>query len=87
MENAMRVTTKGQVTIPAAIREKAGFMPNTEVEFAYEPNGTVRLFRAAKKGNAKSRGEQLIEHLREAGRKHPSSLTTDEIMAMTRGED
>lgn len=83
----MRITTKGQVTIPAAIRERAGLMPNTEVEFAYDENGTVRLFRATKKGKAKTRGEQLIEHLREAGRKHPSSMTTDEIMALTRGED
>ena len=83
----MRITTKGQVTIPAAIREKAGLVPNTEVEFAYDSNGTVRLFRAAKKGKGKTRGEQLIEHLREAGRKHPSSMTTDEIMALTRGED
>lgn len=82
----MRVTTKGQVTIPAAIREKAGFMPNTEVEFAYEPNGTVRLFRATKKSKAKTRGEKLIEHLREHARKHPIKMTTEEIMQLTRGE-
>jgi AbrB family looped-hinge helix DNA binding protein len=87
MERAMRVTTKGQVTIPAAIREKAGMLPHTEVEFVYE-DGTVQLLRATKrKSKAKTRGEQLIEHLREAGRKYPSKLTTDEIMAMTRGED
>ena len=30
----MRVTSKGQVTIPADSREKAGLLPNTEVEFA-----------------------------------------------------
>lgn len=83
----MRVTTKGQVTIPAAIREKAGFMPNTEVEFAYDANGTVRLFRAAKrKSKAKTRGEKLIEHLREHARKHPIKMTTEEIMQLTRGE-
>lgn len=83
----MRVTTKGQVTIPAAIREKAGFMPNTEVEFAYEANGTVRLFRATKKGKAKTRGDLLIEHLRKYARESPIKMTTDEIMALTRGED
>ncbi len=29
----MRITSKGQVTIPIDIRERAGLMPNTEVEF------------------------------------------------------
>ncbi len=29
----MRITSKGQVTIPLAIREQAGFLPETEVEF------------------------------------------------------
>ena len=31
----MRITSKGQVTIPQAIREKAGLLPHTEVEFEY----------------------------------------------------
>ena len=79
----MRVTTKGQVTIPAIIREKAGFMPNTEVEFAYDANGTVRLFRATKKSKAKTRGEKLIEHMRGRG---DIKMTTDQIMALTRGD-
>ena len=29
----MRITTKGQITIPQEIREKMGFFPETEVEF------------------------------------------------------
>ena len=29
----MRITSKGQVTIPMDIREKLGLLPNTEVEF------------------------------------------------------
>jgi len=29
----MRLTSKGQVTIPQSIREKLGLMPMTEVEF------------------------------------------------------
>jgi AbrB family looped-hinge helix DNA binding protein len=29
----MKITTKGQVTIPVEIREKLGLLPNTEVEF------------------------------------------------------
>ncbi|MHB8398513.1 MAG: AbrB/MazE/SpoVT family DNA-binding domain-containing protein, partial [Candidatus Limnocylindrales bacterium] len=43
----MRVTSKGQVTIPQAIREQAGLLPNTEVEFLVEEGG-VRLVKAGK---------------------------------------
>ena len=32
----MRVTTKGQVTIPQHIREKLGIFPATEIEFVEE---------------------------------------------------
>jgi len=32
----MRVTSKGQVTIPAGIRERFGFLPGAEVEFVVE---------------------------------------------------
>ena len=40
----MRITSKGQVTIPIEIREKMGLLPNTEVEFQIQGN-TVRLKR------------------------------------------
>ncbi|HWA88427.1 MAG TPA: AbrB/MazE/SpoVT family DNA-binding domain-containing protein [Rhizomicrobium sp.] len=82
----MRITTKGQVTIPAHIREKAGLLPNTEVEFAVDAKGGVRLYRADKAKGA-TRGEKLVAHLIEAGRKNPRKMTTDEIMALTRGDD
>ena len=32
----MRITSKGQVTIPQAVREHAGLLPNTEVEFVID---------------------------------------------------
>jgi len=88
----MRITTKGQVTIPAHLREKQGLLPHTEVEFADDGKGGVRLFRARKNSRAKpskqpSRGERLVAHLIEAGRRHPPKMTADEIMALTRGED
>jgi AbrB family looped-hinge helix DNA binding protein len=38
----MRVTSKGQVTIPKAIRQKMGIAPNSEVEFV-EERGRVYL--------------------------------------------
>jgi AbrB family looped-hinge helix DNA binding protein len=75
----MRITSKGQVTIPMAIREQLGLMTNTEVEFSVERGG-VRIVKAAKPG-AKSAGRQLVEHMR--GRA-TSGMTTDEIMRLLR---
>ena len=37
----MKVTTKGQVTIPLHIRERFGILPNTEVEFKVENQNLV----------------------------------------------
>lgn len=65
---AMRIIAKGQVTIPADIRKKAEFLPGTEVEFAYEGNGVVRLFRV---NRSKARGEKLVERPIKTGRKYP----------------
>ena len=75
----MRITSKGQVTIPQEIREKMGFLPETEVEFLME-RGAVRLVRAGSR-----RGQRAIRGLR--GTARGVSMTTDEIMALTRGED
>lgn len=75
----MRITTKGQVTIPVEIREKAGLLPNTEVEFTME--GDVVTIRKA--GGTASRGRRIVDRLRRA---KTNGMTTDEIMALTRGE-
>jgi AbrB family looped-hinge helix DNA binding protein len=81
----MRITSKGQVTIPVAIREKAGLMPNTEVEFEFDGE-TVRLRKAPKgKPGRESRGQRAVRLLRESGARSRIKLTTDEIMAMFRG--
>ncbi|CAN5171362.1 hypothetical protein BH10PSE6_BH10PSE6_31970 [soil metagenome] len=74
----MRITSKGQVTIPQEIRKRAGLLPHTEVEFVYDGK-TVRIVRANSK--KMSRGATLVEHMRGRG---TIKLTTDEIMAMTR---
>ena len=39
----MKITTKGQVTIPQDLREVFGLLPNTEVEFVRDGRGGVRL--------------------------------------------
>ncbi|TSD90644.1 AbrB/MazE/SpoVT family DNA-binding domain-containing protein [Mycobacterium sp. KBS0706] len=75
----MRITSKGQVTIPTEIREQAGLLPHTEVEFEFDGEG-VRIVRAGhRKGS--SRGALLISHLRGRG---DVAMSTDDIMAMTR---
>lgn len=76
----MRITSKGQVTIPAALREQAGLLPGAEVEFSITGK-TVRLTRAAGHKGA-GRGARLIAHLRGKG---DVALSTDAIMAFTRG--
>lgn len=75
----MRVTSKGQVTIPRNVRQHLGIFPQSEVEFLVEGNTVV--LRAVT--GETSRGKKLVEALR--GRA-TVRMTTDEIMALTRGE-
>jgi AbrB family looped-hinge helix DNA binding protein len=76
----MRITSKGQVTIPMSIREKLGLLPDTEVEFEIDRDA-VRV-RRARAPRAPDRGRALIEHMRGRGTRR---ITTDEIMRLTRG--
>ena len=73
----MRLTSKGQVTIPQEIREKLGLLPQTEVEF--EIDGDAVKIRPARRST--SRGDALIARIRGIA---PRGLTTDQIMALTR---
>ena len=77
----MRITSKGQVTIPIAIREKAGLMPNTEVDFDFD--GQYVRIRRARRMKDSHRGERFSERMRGRG---DIKMTTDAIMALTRGE-
>jgi AbrB family looped-hinge helix DNA binding protein len=77
----MRITSKGQVTIPAELREKLGFLPSTEVRFEEDGDG-LRLVRIpAEKGT--SRGRQAVMSLRGSA---TVKLTTEEILSLTRGD-
>lgn len=76
----MRITSKGQVTIPVEIRERAGLLPNTEVEFKLDGK-SVRIFKSKSRRRG-SRGERVIAHLR--GNPGDVAMTTDQIMALTR---
>ncbi len=76
----MRVTQKGQVTIPQEIREKAGILPETEVDFVFDGE---RIYLQKKEGSS-GRGRILLQRMRG---KASVTMSTDQIMALTRGEE
>ncbi len=75
----MRVTEKGQVTVPIDIREKMGILPNSEVEFIVV--GKNVILRPIP--SQRHRGKSLTAAMRGKAKR---GMTTDEIMALTRGE-
>lgn len=75
----MKLNSKGQVTIPAELRHRHGFSEGDEVEVV-EDGPTLRIVHV---GPAATRGERLVGRLR--GRA-TTNLTTDELMALLRGE-
>ena len=78
----MKITTKGQVTIPVEIREKLGLLPNTEVEFEVVGKA-VRMRKVRRAKGSGHRGKSIVERLRGRG---SVRMTTDEILALTRGD-
>jgi AbrB family looped-hinge helix DNA binding protein len=72
------VTAKGQVTIPKAVRDLLSLVPGAEVEFRRNADGEVVLARADAK-RPPSRFARLRGHAGEG-------LSTDAILALTRGE-
>ena len=75
----MRITSKGQVTIPAHIRDELGLLPDTEVDFEID-GSSARIVRA-KGRKRRSRGERVVERLRGSG---TVRMSTEQIMALTR---
>ncbi len=78
----MKITTKGQVTIPVEIREKLGLLPNSEVEFEVVGQ-SVRIRKVRRTDAAGRRGKSIVQRLRGRG---SVRMTTDEILALTRGD-
>ena len=74
----MRITAKGQVTIPQEIRVRLGLQPETEVEFDVV-GSTVRI---RKVSGRPGRGRRIVDQLRGRATRR---LTTDQILALTRG--
>lgn len=80
----MKITSKGQVTIPQAVREQAGLHPNSDVAFEVLANGDVliRLVKAAPVVSLR----QSFERVRgSANAQAFKGMGTDEFMAFLRG--
>ena len=76
----MKITSKGQVTIPANLRNSLGLLPNTEVVFEELQGGALIRPTVSLK--------DLMEHrLGNACGVAAKGLSTDEILQLTRGED
>ncbi len=82
----MRITAKGQVTIPEALRRETGMLPGTEVEFTKEKAGV--LLQKAKRGRsgATARERRLGDVLNRLRGSATIKMSTEEILALTRGE-
>ncbi|CAN5429114.1 AbrB/MazE/SpoVT family DNA-binding domain-containing protein [soil metagenome] len=79
----MRITSKGQVTIPIGIREQSGLLPNTDVEFRFDGD-VVTLHPLRPVNHGRTRGDLIVAHLR----KYQGTMTMrgDELLDLTRGE-
>ncbi len=75
----MRVTVKGQVTIPRDIREQLGITPHSDVEFVVEGK---RVY--LRKREVAPPGNHVLAIL--AGSAN-ARLSTDEILQLTRGDE
>jgi AbrB family looped-hinge helix DNA binding protein len=75
----MRLNSKGQVTIPAALRERHGLHEGDEVD-VIEDGTTLRIVRAER---GESRGQRITARLR--GRA-TTTMSTDELLGLLRGE-
>jgi AbrB family looped-hinge helix DNA binding protein len=79
----MRITSKGQVTIPQEIREQAGLLPGTDVDFSIAKDGAVRITRAKNKAKSPSRGQKMVDTLVGKAR---YGMSADEVVFLMRGE-
>lgn len=74
------VTVKGQVTIPKPIRDALGIGPGSLVEFAMNQDGQIVLRKVDADKPVPHPFDRLVGIL-------GPGPTTDEVMALTRGEE
>jgi AbrB family looped-hinge helix DNA binding protein len=77
----MRITSKGQLTIPQRVRDRAGLMPGTDVEVVFE--GGVVQVRKTEPRKPDAIDKRISAFTGTGNRRH----TTEELMALLRGDD
>lgn len=75
----MRLTVKGQITIPKKIREHLAIAPQDEVDFVVKDDQVILV-------KSDRNADRFREHLKKIRCKGAVAMSTDEIMRLTRGE-
>lgn len=73
----MRITSKGQVTVPKALRERFGITQDTEIRFVAQGNKLVLV--------KEKTTESPIARIRGRVKRLPAAKTVDEYLTHTRG--
>ena len=82
----MRITSKGQVTIPKAVRDKLGVKAGDDIGFREE--GQAIIVEKKRRGKKLNAGEMLFQQLLGKGadlRGERPTMTSEQLMEMTRG--
>ena len=81
----MRMTSKGQVTIPKHVRDAAGIKPGAELAVVFD-EGVIKVHRARRKqlAEATTQFEGWLKRVRGVA---TAKVTTAEILAATRGRE
>ena len=75
---ATTVTSKGQVTIPKPVRDRLGIKAGSAVEFEMGSDGRIVLIKVD--------ADQPVGRFEALRGRAGRGLSTDQIMALTRGE-
>jgi AbrB family looped-hinge helix DNA binding protein len=81
----LRITTKGQVTIPKPVRDRAGITPKTELDVSFRDGVVVIEKIEAGEATKRRRRREFEAWLEGAKGSGDTGLSADEIMEMTRG--
>ena len=73
----MKMTSRGQVTIPLTMRRKHGLLPRREVKFVDQPDGVLVV-----KAGKRSRGKRVLTALLRGGRVKGNTV---DWLRLTRG--
>ncbi|CAM5487551.1 hypothetical protein ATER59S_03393 [Aquamicrobium terrae] len=79
----MRVTEKGQVTIPRNVRRKLGIVPGSEVEFSLQDD--VAILRRASPSDVGGEVAEFMDHIRRhKGTMDLGGMSADEFLRLLR---